>query len=542
MKRAVILGFIAAFLVASPQTSLPQSCGFDEQQQVAYTQVGGTYIPSIGTVRALMIFIDFSDDSYNSSDTTWPVGDGPSYLERIIDEDAGTPSGWQYNVTTFFNDQSFENLHLVGTAIYRQALHSYADYANDNTWRTNIPYWATRHVIEALDEEDFDFSPYDNWTRNGPYDIDPGGDGVIDMIFSCYRYRPSFSNGFLAEGWAHLGGGDNYTVAKDEYTIEAGYPGSGVTVIQMIQYPRLEHVVHEFGHYLGLPHNYSGGLWSLMGHRYPNVSSFMNSYERERLGWITFETISAPDTTTTLADLGYNGDACRIAIPNTNPTQWYYLENHQLLTPYDYVEINGAPGLHILHDNGYGGLQVIAADGRWNWSNPFWILNPWGSGPGDSIPVYKKGTISRSSGYTDKVSIPHSKNGSNLMHAWIDEESSSGQVITFPRYKGEGRDRFTLDYNNVFSPWSGCASNMIGIEITGTPNNNINLKFYPTTPANAPPSKPQGLVVGRYNQYGFYYPHLQWSAMQEPDVVSGGNMEVWRRLKQSGSWGSWQVS
>lgn len=43
--------------VATPQL-LGQSadwCGFDEQQQVALTEIGGAYMPAFGTIKALMV-------------------------------------------------------------------------------------------------------------------------------------------------------------------------------------------------------------------------------------------------------------------------------------------------------------------------------------------------------------------------------------------------------------------------------------------------------------------------------------------------------
>lgn len=438
-------------------------CDFDQGQQAPLTQTGGAYIPSSGTLRVLMVFIDFSDDSYQPSNPTWPVGQGPNYLSQIIDPDENQPSDLINNVTTYFRDMSFNNLQMVGVAVYRQARYSKATYVANPSWNSNIPYWATRHVIEDMDQKDgFDFSPYDNWTRVGLYDIRPDADGIIDMIFACYRYVTPFSNGFLAEGWAHLGDGADYSVNGDLQTVQTSYPaynnnGSGVTVVQMIQYPRLEHVKHEFGHFLGLPHNYSGGLWSIMGHRHPNVSSFMNSFEREQMGWINFTNITIDGTTDVISDFGTTGDAYRITIPATSES--FLIENHQLLSPYDVIDLSsgGGPGLYILQQSSWGELRVVAADGRWNWSNPYWIQNIFNPGnPLDSIAVFNRGAINRASGQTDKVDHITTKvdqYGSpiySLTFAWLDEVD--GSLKTGQRYMGDGKDRFTFANNKMFSP------------------------------------------------------------------------------------------
>lgn len=310
--------------------------------------------------------------------------------------------------------------------------------------------------------------------------------------------------------------------------------------------PRLEHIEHEFGHYLGLPHNYSGGLWSLMGHRFPNVSSFMNSYEREQMGWIALHDVGINGLLVDMQDFGTEGVAYRLTIPGTNES--YLIENHQLLSPYDVVDLTGAPGIYILQRASWNELKVVAADGRWNWSNPFRIVNPWGTDPLDSIPVFKREQINRVLGYTDKVGIPHSKGGFALMHAWLDEQT--GELQLGPRYKGDGNDRFTFDVNNMFSPWSGYAAynwsgstaTTLGVEVVSNqPQNKIRVRFYTTTPLNGPPSKPQDLRTSVFiDEYTYRHPRLTWAGMQEPDVINGGNILVYRRTKiQSPTWSSW---
>ncbi len=543
--RFLALAAMALFVATSQSTGQTgEYCGFDEGQQAPLTQLGGAYMPSFGTIRALMVFIDFSDDTTDVLNQTWPVGTGPGYLSSIIDVNEGSPSGTVANITTYFRNMSFTNLRIIGTAVYRQARNPLAWYNAHPTYRFNVPYWATRHVIEHMDTTGFDFSPYDLWKRISVYNLQNIPDGVVDMIFACYRKWYSGS-GFIAEGWADLGAGGTFPVDNGQRFVQTGYPawgndGSGVTVVKMIEYapnnPRLEHVEHEFGHYLGLPHNYSGGLWSLMGHRHPNISSFMNAYEREQLGWISYTDVTTNGQTATISDFGTTGVAYRVTIPGGES---FLVENHQLFSPYDLVDLTGGAGLYILQRHSSNLLRVVAADGRWNWSNPYWIPNPFGGG---TIPVYKREQINRNLGYTDKVDIPHSQNGTGLMHAWLDEHT--GALKTGPRYKGDGKDRFTFAENNMFSPWSayaaynwnGTSTTTVGVEITGTSGSNINVKFYTTTPASGPPSKPQDLRISTSNGH----PRLTWTLNGEPDVNPTGNYLIHRRIRTSG-WGNWSL-
>jgi hypothetical protein len=385
-----------------------------------------------------------------------------------------------------------------------------------------------------------------------------GQDGKLDMVFICYRrwYLCEGQIGecsFYAEGWYPL------SLPDGSVDVDGGQrqiiSEQGVNVLRMMQYPRLEHLLHEFGHVWGLPHNYSGGLWTLMGHRSSNISSFMNSYERERLGWIYFTDVTQDGYNATIADFGKHGVAYRILIPNTNEA--FLFENHQCVrseSPYDLVDVSdpsGAKGLYVLQQKG-NELRVAAADGRWNWSNPFWIQNPWSTNPLDSIPVYKRGSINRHLGYTKKVGIPHTKpqlwNGLGFMHAWLDE--ITGDLQIGPRFKGDGKDRFTYEENNVFSPWShygayswnGSTATTIGFEITSPGSSNINVKFYTANPQNASPSKPvlgwDPRDLGKPYEQGWVY--LAWGAdfwdeqPVEPDIT-------WSELQRKIGFGSWQT-
>lgn len=96
-----------------------------------------------------------------------------------------------------------------------------------------------------------------------------------------------------------------------------------------------------------------------MSHRSPNVSSFMNSYEREQLGWINFNNVTADGTTATVSDFATTGVAYGIAITNTSPQEYFLFENHQQISLYDTVDISAAtgPGLYILQTMEKGTLK-----------------------------------------------------------------------------------------------------------------------------------------------------------------------------------------
>jgi hypothetical protein len=319
----------------------------------------------------------------------------------------------------------------------------------------------------------------------------------------------------------------------------------------MIQYPRFEHLVHEFGHVWGLDHQYSPGLWTLMSQRRPGNGSFMNSLEREQLGWISFHDVTTSQTAS-LRDFGTYGDAYRLSLGSG---QFFLLENHQRVSQYDNPDITGAKGLFMLRQYTNSEqcvesrLKVEAADGRFDWSHPQWIVFP---GTDITVPVFKRESALRYTGKSDK-DVFYLYNPVTQQYrcydviAKIDEHS--GEEVYGSFYKGDGRDGFNLGYNTVLSPWSNppsCTQNgttvNLGFEVLASSDTVFDVQFFIGNPANASPSKPQDLrttIVPGQSRDSFH-PKLTWAANLEPDVNPSGQYLIERRHKFSGgSWVPW---
>lgn len=147
------------------------------------TQVGGAYCTSFGTVKALLIFIDFKDDTNDPTNPTRPVGTGPNFLNSIVDETETINSGIYANVSTFFKDMSYGQFRMIGKAYFVQAPESIAFYRR--AYRDQEVKYSTRDAIQILDQM-VDFSDFDRWTSTYyNHTLDP--DGKIDMVFVCYR-------------------------------------------------------------------------------------------------------------------------------------------------------------------------------------------------------------------------------------------------------------------------------------------------------------------------------------------------------------------
>ncbi len=433
---------------------------------------------------------------------------------------------------------------VIGNAVYVQTPDSLAKYIREGRSRRYI----NEQVLAYLDTQ-IDFGPYDNWKRTADYTFQNVPDSVVDHVLMCYR-----TNGM---GWdageASLGYGPGHlSIDNGQRKILFGYPtGSGSTSTNQKNFSYWWDIPkHEYGHWLlggNNFHNYNAGLWSLMGWHIGTVSTMLNSYERERLAWLSFT--PAGNDIVPLGDYATQHVACKMTIPNTNPQEYLLIENHRLVSPLDVVDLNGGPSVYVIHQRGDGianNLKVVAADGRWNWQNPYWIPHPYG-GSGE-IPVYKRLDVSRFAGLTDKDAIPHTRGGSGIIEAYIDP--ATNQQVIAPLYKKDGDDGFISQTNNVFSPWSNPAAatwsgvqTTLGFHVMSEAGYIANIKFYTSGADAAPPSKPQDLRASVYiDEYTYRHPRLNWAAMLEPDVVTGGNILVHRRTKiQSPTWTAWSL-
>jgi M6 family metalloprotease-like protein len=512
-------------------------------------QIGGEVVTSFGTLKVLMVMIDFPDDTIDVNNPTWPVGTGPNFLNAIIDSTEEQNSGIYANLSTFFKNMSYGQFRMIGKAYYVQAPHTLAYY------RAKYPgsesAYSARDAILLLDQT-VDFTDYDRWIDSS-YNHILGQDGIVDMVFIGYR-RWYICEGdlggcsFVAEGWyeGSLPGGIVY-VDNGARRITSSH---SVSNTRLIQYPRFEHIVHEFGHAWGLNHQYAPGFWSLMGHRFGTNTPFMNSVERVQLGWIAFHDIQGSQTAS-LRDFGTYGDAYRIPIGNG---EYFILENHQLGSPYDLPALDATRGLYVLRQFPYqftpyeGNLSVETARGRFNWTNPSWTHYPTN---GAWIPVFKQEQSNRTGGANERTPLyavdPNTGRGDyHLVQAKINPATGQTVFIGFcicGFYRGSAGDQFDATNCAVFSPWSnpsactrsGSLTN-ISFEVLPSSSSTIDVQFFIGNPLNASPSKPQDLRVGLSGSH----PFLTWAQMQEPDVQSGGFIHIERRLKPIGStWSAW---
>lgn len=523
-------------------------------------QPGGKYLPSHGTVRALLVFAQFPDDSLDTNHAEWPKGKPPKRLHTWVDSVA-TPTPTPLSLTDYFHQMSLGRFHFIGKTRSVIAPHTRREYRERGFSRRDIH----KELIEQLDST-MDFAEFDQWTTQGEYNHHPQPDSIVDMLIIIWRnitddipaqygnMRDAF--GFIGDE-ADLGFGAPVVVDSGNRVVNMGFgvnyagnhtykpAGSGITMSKTFTRVAIQSVmqtnIHEIGHYLmgGMEYHTGFGCWGMVSTF--GIRMFVpNSFERHRLGWITLQSIAA-DTTSLrsiqLPDYVTTGVAVRFVIDSTTG-EYFYVENHQGISAWDrsmYAD-SIERGIYVLRqdkatDSTYGAgsqLRLIPADGRYSWDVARMESNPCcGS---HILPVFKRRAPNRHQGYHDCDAIPYTNPTTKQQRDCpvILAEDSTGATVAINTINGDGNDTFRPERNAVFSPWSNPNSQDkhrnstgFGFEITGKDSSEQGTTYavslYCHTATEAAPALVQGLAATA-NSAG--RPVLSWQSNEEPDIAS----------------------
>lgn len=231
------------------------TCGTTGSTQGS-SQSGGLYLPSQGTLKVLVVFVRFKDDT--DPHGWWPAGGNPDGWDTFIDPNTQTGSTNLINLTNYFSTMSLGTFHVIGQAVSVETPRNRADYGTDY-------YTATKEVLQQKVDPLVNFNDYDNWTYNSDYHFTNQSDTTVDMIVMIWRGKPWVNLGWY--GIAKLGAGASYTVESGTKTIKTdfgGSSGSGVTVncsgVSDQKYT-FHATVHEIAHWL-LGGNHPYGLYA----------------------------------------------------------------------------------------------------------------------------------------------------------------------------------------------------------------------------------------------------------------------------------------
>ncbi len=462
-------------------------------------KVGGNSISAQGTVKALLIFIQFDDDSLTSS-KFWPYDtlNLPAWTKSFVNSKPAKEFKVN-NLTQYFYEMSNGKLNLIGD-IYPKLVRP----EHDSKYYKNISEVNTE-ILERLDKE-IDYSKYDNWSRDKKRKFIMKPDGKVDMIFMLYRNFPNrlfFNNGW--SGIAHLYLSKREIKTDDGVVIKSGSldKGSGLIArggkngFEWFKYV----VAHEFGHFLLGTGHISGvtNLALMTGGPVWNASRGMHSWERARLGWINFVDVTPGiDAEYSLPDYMTTNSALRLKLSDK---EWFVIENRQKISPHDKAGDRGIYIYRILNPYYFAPkIFVECADGNWDFG----------------IDTLNKKLFKIRPNPLGKNEMNFSKYVKGKNYACFK-----------PVYKtnaawGDNTDAFDTVYNNVFSPVSNPPSSnnakiKFTVEVTEQTGNIIKVKFYFSNPYAGKPAKPQNFTLKRILKGNRIL--LTWDRNREPDLL-----------------------
>jgi len=231
----------------------------------------GNVLPSIGTVRTLIVFAQFPDDNFDIYNSLWEKGQAPANINNWINE-TWTSNPIQGSLTHYFNDMSNDSFKFIGKTVSVTSPHSRQWYLTNNKNRWHIQ----KEILDSLDAT-WDFGEFDNWDS----DRNNTPDGKVDMIIFIWRNIArefdketredievdlNFDHDYGSLGFATP---NYFNVDGELRQIYANDWGSGVSIRDYVAKGHNETfrvVVHEAAHYL-IGHNefHSGfGFWGML--------------------------------------------------------------------------------------------------------------------------------------------------------------------------------------------------------------------------------------------------------------------------------------
>lgn len=285
------------------------------------------------------------------------------------------------------------------------------------------------------------YADYDNWTTLGNYnhiyqpDQNPEA-RYVDLVIVCWRNiaRDLVGNQnapvldyLRITNWlqpTRAGMGWDYpgqdVVVAGGYRLQTGFfgdgPPSGASIwfkdfleetpkyrSTGIRDGSFRGLVHEIGHHLLGASHFTAGPWTMIANS-DSRAYCPSAFVMADLGWIEPTMIyqnQTYDETITLGDLYTTGDAVAIEV-NAAGNQWFFLENHQMLSPYDFTSAfdnvrDDGKGLYVLfHQDKKQYLQ--SASGAYDWAVDR-VVNKleWNNA---NVPVFTQGAVNIETGYT----------------------------------------------------------------------------------------------------------------------------------------------
>ncbi len=480
-------------------------------------QTGGRYKASETEegeyLRALIVFVQFENDKRKNE--SWELNKLPNWAFDFIDSEVKKEYR-KFTLSDYWNEMSLGKFNFIGD-VYpelvilpeeKKYIARKVDYEEPN-----------QDVLRIIDKK-VDFKKYDKWKYSNDkkeFTLDErNGDGLVDLIIIIYRNPEKWFGGHYGAFTAISSFGKDY-ITNDDSTVVKGKlreKASGITVREGLRgkVDLIERVSHELGHYyFGYAHTNTGGV---MG----SDTYAVSGWERIKLGYVKPVIADENGFTVTLDDYLTTGDILKIPIPIDNPESenYYLIENHQRISPYDQIargaELEGrydfetkmGSGIYIWlvrRGNSFPPIMDLkTADGNWDWELADTVKMP--KGWPEIMPLAKRTAVNREKGKSDRAKrVLEFPTKNKWWEVWHDTNLFGEFSLTRDKM-GDETDAFNIGYNEIFSPWSNPSSiykkfDNISVQLVEQKGTEIKLKVFTdkNSSLQLPPSKPQFLRV-----------------------------------------------
>ena len=268
------------------------------------------------TYRQIVLLIEFTD-------STFSMDDPKSYYNNLLNLTTSNTRGGVGCAVDYFRDQSNGafNLQFDVYGPIKVSQSAKKSGSGDNYGEASVK----EAIQKSIDSLHVDYSPYD-WNKDGE---------VEQVVLVACSYGGNGGANFTKFIWPNTGYVGSITVGENlkarQYSISTELWPNAIP-------HGIGTICHEFAHCLGLPDIYpvSGSVysvvdeWDLMdGGNYtcygwcpPNFTAL----EKQLMGWLSIEEISAPTKITDLKPVADGGKAYKIT---KEGNEFYLLENRQ---------------------------------------------------------------------------------------------------------------------------------------------------------------------------------------------------------------------
>ncbi len=277
-----------------------------------------TRAPIIGTKRAIVLLVDFSDKQ---------AVQNQAHFNNMLFSQSTYATG---SMRDFYKEASYGKLDVEGevkgqngvTAGWFRAPRTKSYYTNNNFGHGSYPRNAQKCVEDVIDlaQPFVNFSNYDN-----------NGDGFVEALIVICAGTGGEASANSNDFWSHKWGISPKSV-------------DGVKINKYFMAPedgKVGVMAHELGHLLcGLPDLYdtdstsrgtgrwdlmAGGSWNNGGH----TPAHPTAWCKVKCGWVTPTTIFNDTKSITLKPYHNNQDIIKLPIGNVNSQEYFLLSNRQ---------------------------------------------------------------------------------------------------------------------------------------------------------------------------------------------------------------------